>query len=77
MDVLSRLIEKRMRKKKLDTYQVHGATSITHLIYIDDALVFSKAKPKSIHSIKALQESSLFTPVNKYSKSEFGFKYMV
>lgn len=30
MDVLSWLIEKEVRNKRMDTYQVNGATSITH-----------------------------------------------
>lgn len=54
MDALSKLIEIELRNKKLDTYQVNGATSITHLTYADDFLIVFKANPKSLNSIKAL-----------------------
>lgn len=45
MDNLRRLIEKEIKEKRLDTYVVNGATSIAHLIYVDDVLIFSNANP--------------------------------
>jgi len=41
---------------KIDTYQVNGAKSISHSIYVDDILIFSKADPKSLNSIKGSME---------------------
>lgn len=35
MDNRSRLIEKEVKEKRMDTYMVNGATSISHLIYVD------------------------------------------
>lgn len=40
--------------KRFDTYLVNGATSISHLMYADDILIFSKANPKSLSSIKKI-----------------------
>lgn len=55
MDTLSRLIETReVREKRIDTYQVNGSTSITHLLYADDVLIFSKANQKSLRAIKSI-----------------------
>ena len=62
MDVLSRLIQNGVKNKKIDTYQVNGATSISHLMYADDILIFSKANPKSLNAIKTvLEKFSLFS----------------
>lgn len=39
-----------------------GASSITHLMYVDDILVFTKANPKSLNNIKRiLGEFSLYS----------------
>lgn len=57
MDNLSRPIEKEIKDKKLDTYVVNGSVSISHLIYVDDVLIFSKANPKSLGTIKRILES--------------------
>lgn len=53
---LSRLIIdwERIREKKVDTYIVNGATSISHLIYADNMLIFTKANPKSLGKIKEI-----------------------
>lgn len=51
MDILSRLIEREVSEKRIDTFQVKGATSATHLIYANDVLIFSKANTK--HSFKS------------------------
>lgn len=62
MDILSRLIERVVGKKKLDTYQVNGATSIAHLMYANDILIFSNANSKSLFSFKSiLEEFSLYS----------------
>lgn len=44
MDVLIRFIEREVREKGMDTYQVNGATSILHLIYGDDILIFLQSQ---------------------------------
>lgn len=54
MDILTRLIEKEIGGKRIDTYQVNGATSITHLKYDNDVLIFSKANQKSLEAIKKI-----------------------
>lgn len=56
MDVLSSLIERGVRERKYDTYVVNAATSISHLMYVDDILLFYKANTKSLHTIKAILE---------------------
>lgn len=56
MDVLSRLIYKELRAKRMVTYQVNIATSITHL---SDILIFSKANVKSLKSMKGTLDVSL------------------
>lgn len=48
MDILSYLIEREVKERKIDTYQMNEATFITHLMYAEDVLIFSKAKPKSL-----------------------------
>lgn len=57
MDNLSRFIEKEVKDKKMDTYVVNGVVSISHLIYADDVLIFSKENPKSLGTIKKILES--------------------
>jgi len=42
MDNLSRLIEKEIKDKRMNTYIVNGDVSISHLVYADDVLIFSK-----------------------------------
>lgn len=54
MDIFSRLIEREVKGKGQDTYQANGATSITHLIYVNDVLIFTKANPKSLSALKAI-----------------------
>lgn len=47
---------------RIDNYQVNGARSISHLIYVDDVLIFSKASHKSLKGIKeALRYFSTFS----------------
>lgn len=41
----------------MDTYVVNGVVSISHLIYVDDVLIFSKANTKSLRTIKRILES--------------------
>lgn len=53
--VMSRLIEREVGKKKLDTYQVNRATPM----YENDMLIFSKVNTKFLRSI--LEELSLYT----------------
>lgn len=43
MDSLSRVIEKRVEEGKIDSYQVSGDKSISHLFYVDDILIFAMA----------------------------------
>jgi len=43
MDTLSRLIEREVRNKRKDTYQVNRAASIIYLMYADDIFIFTKA----------------------------------
>lgn len=57
MDVISRLVEIEVLNKKIDTYQMNGATSITHLVYVDDVLIFTKVNYKSLNSNKITLET--------------------
>lgn len=41
-----------VKEKRLETYQANGVTSITHLMYADDILIFTKANQKSPNTIK-------------------------
>lgn len=50
-----------MKNYELYTYQVNRATSIIHLMYADDVLIFSKANPKSLNGIKSLNFFSKFS----------------
>lgn len=59
MDVLSRLIEREVWSKNMDTYQVNGATFITYLMYEDDVLILTKANPKSLKVVKSLLDVSI------------------
>lgn len=44
---------------------INGVTSISHLIYADDVLLFSKANPKILHSTWVIQEKfSAFSGLN-------------
>lgn len=43
-----------MDEGRIDAYQVNGTRSISHLIYADDILIFSKANQKSLNSIKEI-----------------------
>lgn len=52
--LLSRLIERKINDKLLDTYKVKEDTSVSHLMYADDILLFSEADPKSLLSIKEI-----------------------
>lgn len=62
MDVLSRLIERKVHGNELDTYKVNGTTSISHLMYAEDILLFCKANPRSLLVIKdLLHQFSEFT----------------
>lgn len=78
MDVLSRLIEKKSQDRLFGTYKVNGANSITHLMYADDVLLFSKANPKTLRSIKGISDQfSVFTGLDINSKKLHCFlKYM-
>lgn len=38
--------------KELDTYKLGGTTLITHLVFIDDLLIFTKANKKSLETKK-------------------------
>lgn len=61
MDIISRLIEREVREKRIDT-QVNETTSITHLMYADNVLIFTKDNRKSLNAIKKiLGEFSLHT----------------
>ena len=62
MDVLGRLIQREVKNKIIYTYQVNGATFISHLMYANDIFIFSKTNPKSLNAIKAMFEKfSLFS----------------
>lgn len=52
MDTLSSLIEREVRGKRMDTYQVNGAMSITQLMHADDILTLTKSNDKSLQNIK-------------------------
>lgn len=52
MDTLSKLIDRELRNKKMNTYQVNGVNSITHLMYANDIVNFTKANSKYLKSIK-------------------------
>lgn len=54
MDNLRKLIERKVQEKKLDTYKVNGATSLTHLIYADDIFLLTKADRKSFDTIREI-----------------------
>lgn len=43
-----------MDNGKINTYQINGGKSISHLIYADDILIFSKVNPKALQSIKRI-----------------------
>lgn len=47
-------MEERLGKKRMDTYQVNGTTSISHVMYVDDVLIFSETNKKSLPSIKSI-----------------------
>lgn len=42
-DILSKLIEEGVKDRKYENYIVNGTTSISHLMYANDILLFSKA----------------------------------
>lgn len=75
MDVLSRIIDREIRAKRIDTQQVNGTTSISHLMYADDVLLFAKANKKSLASIKSiLAEDTQYTGLEiNTSKSSVTF----
>lgn len=52
MDVLSRLLEKVVEEKDLDTYMINGEKSGSHLVYADNILIFSRENVKSLRDIK-------------------------
>lgn len=62
MDVLSRLIEREVEAKRIHTYRVNGASSISHLIYADSVLIFFKANTKSLNAIKKVLETEVGSP---------------
>lgn len=55
MIVLSRMINIKMEAKKINTSSTN-LQSISHLMYADDPLLFSKANPKSKRTIKEVHE---------------------
>lgn len=52
MDVLRRLLRKRVEEGEIDTYMINGAKSVSYLVYANDVLIFSKANTKSLKAIK-------------------------
>lgn len=72
IDVLSRFIKQEAKKKRFDSYIVNGSTSISHLMYANDILLFTKADPKSLNVVKAILETfSAFSGlmINKQKRS--------
>lgn len=68
MDVLSRIINEEVVKRRIASYIVNGAQSISHLIYPDDVIIFSKANAKSLAAIKAsLEKFSAFLGLEIYT----------
>lgn len=60
------LIDREVRAKRFNTYQTNGATSISHQMYADDNLLFSKANPQSLRSIQnILSEFTLFSGLKR------------
>lgn len=56
MDVLRRLVEREVKAKRINTYKVDYTSFISHLIYVDDVLIFSEVNTKSLNAIKKVLE---------------------
>lgn len=65
MENLSQFFHATTKDKLLDTYTMDGIKSVTHLVFADDVLCFTKASPKSLQTLKnILHDFSMLTSMN-------------
>lgn len=70
-EVLSRLLDRELRTKNISGIKAssHGP-AITHVIYADDIILFSKATSKDAHNINAMLEKYCFWSRQSINKSK-------
>lgn len=57
MENLSQRFLAWVTNRQLDSYIIEGAQSISHLIFVDDVLIFTKANKKSLETLRSILKS--------------------